>query len=589
MKKILVFAYLLFASWSAHADEQPLPPSEAYQVSASAQGGDIVVHWDIHANYYLYKNQFHFLSRSGAVSLGTPQLPTGEIHEDQFFGKQEIYHHGVTVILPYIGQGKLDLELGYRGCNETLGFCYPPLKHVVHLDLPSAAAAGTSSSSDAGPNVAEQDRLAAFIHHANLALVFLAFIGLGLLLTFTPCVLPMIPIVSGLVVGQQQRPSTLRALFLSSAYVLAMALTYTVAGISVALVGANVQAWFQNPWVLSAFSLGFVALALAMFGLYELQMPSVIQSYLTRTSNTQQSGTIAGAGIMGILSALIVGPCVTAPLVAALIVVGQSGDPLRGGLALFALGLGMGVPLLVAGTFAGRFMPKAGPWMVLVKAAFGVQMLAGAIWFMARILPAPWTLALWAALLATSGLYLAVLHARTTRRRLPRLLGAGTAVAAVVYGAALLDSALHGGDSLVVPFNGVSAGMVAAEHYPHGLPFKRIKSIADLDHELALASAQHKHVMLDFYADWCISCKEMEHGTFPDAGVRAALADTVLLQADVTANDDADQALYKRFEIYGPPSIMFFGLDKTEVRADRVVGYLSPADFTARIHNAFNS
>jgi len=587
MKKILLLTLALLAPWSVQAEEKPLPPSEAYKISAEVQGDHIVIHWAIHANYYLYKNQFRFLSHTSGVRLGAPQLPPGEQHTDPFFGKQEIYHGGVTATLPYLGQGGLDLELGYRGCNETIGFCYPPLKRMVHLDLPTTGAAATIMRSSPPP-VAEQDRLASFIRDARLPLVFLAFIGLGLLLTFTPCVLPMIPIVSGLVVGQQQRPSAGRALLLTSTYVLAMALTYTVAGVSVALAGANVQAWFQNTWVLSAFSLLFAALALSMFGLYELQMPGFVQTALTRVSNSQQGGNFIGVGIMGMLSALIVGPCITAPLVAALIVVGQSGDPVRGGTALFALGLGMGLPLLVVGTSAAKFMPKAGPWMRAVKAVFGIQLLGVAVWFMSRILPAPWTSALWATLIAFGGSYLAWLFARTVQRRAPRLLATGIAFASVVYAAMLLESALHGGEGFLAPFNGFPATAAAgtAVPFPHVLPFKRIKTVADLDRELALASARHQGTMLDFYADWCVACKEMEHDTFPDPAVKAALTDTVLLQADVTANDDADQALYERFKIYGPPSIMFFGPDGKEVAADRAVGYLSPADFTARIRDA---
>jgi thiol:disulfide interchange protein DsbD len=325
-----------------------------------------------------------------------------------------------------------------------------------------------------------------------------------------------------------------------------------------------------------------------MFGLYELQMPGFIQTALTQLSNSQRSGKLIGAGIMGALSALIVGPCITAPLVAALIVVGQSGDPVRGGTALFALGLGMGLPLLVVGTSAAKLMPKVGPWMQAVKAVFGVQLLGVAVWFLSRILPGPWTAALWAALIAFGGAYLAWLFARTAQGRMPRLLTGGAAFAAVVYAAMLLESALHGGQGFLAPFNGFPAAAAGtAAPFPHVLPFKRIKTVADLDRELALASARHQGTMLDFYADWCVACKEMEHDSFPDAAVKAALTDAVLLQADVTANDDADQALYTRFKIYGPPSIMFFGPDGKEAIADRVVGYLSPTDFTVRIRDAF--
>jgi thiol:disulfide interchange protein DsbD len=326
-----------------------------------------------------------------------------------------------------------------------------------------------------------------------------------------------------------------------------------------------------------------------MFGLYDLQMPSFIQTHLTHHSNKQQAGAFIGVAVMGALSALICGPCITAPLVAALIVIGETGSALRGGVALFALGLGMGVPLIIVGTSAGKFIPKAGVWMNAVKHVFGVMMLGVAIWFMSRILPGPVTLALWAALAIVCGVYLGALeHSTKGWHRLWKGLG----LIALLYGILLLVGAATGGDDVFKPLShfavpGSSSGASAAE--VSKLPFKRIKTSADLDREIAAASAAKRPVMLDFSADWCVACKELERDTYSDAAVQAALSQAVLLQADVTANDADDQALFKRFGIYGPPSVMFFGTDGQELAAERVVGYLAPADFLKRVQAAFAS
>jgi thioredoxin:protein disulfide reductase len=368
--------------------------------------------------------------------------------------------------------------------------------------------------------------------------------------------------------------------------VLAMALTYTAAGVIVALIGANIQAWFQNPWIVSVFSLIFVLLALSMFGLYELQMPSAIQTRLVGFSNTQKGGAFVGVGIMGVLSALIVGPCITAPLVAALLVIGQSGDALRGGLSLFALGIGMGIPLLVVGTSAGKLVPKAGAWMQSVKYVLGVLLLGVAIWFLSRILPGQVTLALWAALAIFCAVFLLLTDARGAWRKLWKALGTLLGI----YGVIMLVGAATGGTNPIQPLARFkTASTTRALTDAHGLQFTHIKTLADLDQALAQASRNHQTAMLDFYADWCVSCKEMQHAAFMDANVKAALANTVLLQADVTANDAEDQALLKHFGIYGPPSIMFFNADGQELSDERVVGYMGAHDFEMHIRQTFGS
>ncbi|MGH8398131.1 MAG: protein-disulfide reductase DsbD [Gammaproteobacteria bacterium] len=577
------------------------PPDQVFHFRASAKDASTVaVSWQIADGYYLYRQKFHFTSSDPNMALGAPDFPQGEIENDQYFGTQEIYRHSVDAIIPVTRSGNADafaLTTTYQGCADK-GLCYPPITKTVTINFTSPGvasmpAAGTPAVSApvATTPASQQDRLAKLIRSGNLAWVLLVFLGLGLALTFTPCVLPMIPIIAGLIAGQHQKPSTARAFSLSLVYVIAMALTYTVAGIVVALIGANVQAWFQNPWIVSIFSLIFVLLALSMFGLYELQMPSAIQTRLVGLSNTQKGGAFVGVGIMGVLSALIVGPCITAPLVAALLVIGQSGDPVRGGLSLFALGIGMGIPLLIVGTSAGKLVPKAGAWIQSVKYVLGVILLGVAIWFLSRILPGPFTLVLWAALAIICGMYLLMLETRGSGWR---KLWKGVGVTVGIYGIIMLVGAATGGTDPLQPLahfnlNNPTASIAARAVDSQTLHFTRIKTLADLNQAVMQASREHKTVMLDFYADWCVSCKEMEHGAFQDAGVKTALANTVLLQADVTADDTQDQALLKHFGIYGPPSIMFFNSAGQELTPDRVVGYMSARDFETHIHQAFGT
>ncbi len=578
------------------------PPDQVFHFMAQAKdAGSVAVSWQIADGYYLYRQKFHFSSNDPGIALGAPDFPQGEIENDQYFGTSEIYRHAVAALIPVSRSGTASqfmLSVTYQGCADK-GLCYPPITKTVNINLAAPGVASIPNASGT-PQISpptttappsQQSRLAELIRHGNLAWVLLVFLGLGLALTFTPCVLPMIPIIAGLIAGQHQQPSTARAFSLSLVYVLAMAFTYTAAGVVVALIGANVQAWFQNPWIVSVFSLIFVLLALSMFGLYELQMPSAIQTRLVGFSNAQKGGAFVGVGIMGVLSALIVGPCITAPLVAALLVISQSGDPVRGGLTLFALGIGMGIPLLIVGTSAGKLVPKAGPWMQSVKSVLGVILLGVAIWFLSRILPGPLTLMLWAALAIVCGMYLLLLDVRASGwRKLWKAVG----VLVGVYGIIMLVGAATGGTDPLQPlarFNATNLATPVATRRARnrGLQFTRIKTLADLNQALVRASRAHQTAMLDFYADWCVSCKEMEHTAFMDHGVKAALANTVLLQADVTANDAEDQALLKHFGIYGPPSIMFFNADGRELTADRVVGYMGAREFETRIRQTFSA
>jgi thiol:disulfide interchange protein DsbD len=475
------------------------------------------------------------------------------------------------------------------GCADA-GLCYPPTVRRVSVALGAspAAASGAAPSSAAAPVVSEQDALARKIRDGNLLAVLATFFGAGLLLAFTPCVLPMVPILSGIIVGAgRDRPiSRGRAFSLSLAYVLGMALTYTIAGAVFAAAGQQAQAFFQKPWIIALFAGLFVLLALAMFGVFNLQVPAALQARLAEASNKQRQGTLAGTAVMGALSSLIVTACVAPPLVAALAVIGQSGDVLRGAAALFALSLGMGVPLLLVGASAGQLLPKAGAWMDAVKAVFGVMLLAVAIWMLDRILPGPLTLALWAALAFVSGYALV-----TMRPDAPRTGGAvvrrGFGALAMVYGVLLLIGALAGRSDPLQPLAGLgrSAGAPAAEAH---VEFIRVKTIADLEREVAAASAAGQPAMLDFYADWCVSCKEMERFTFTDPGVQAEFARARLLQADVTANDAEDQALLQHFGILGPPTIVFFDPAGLERPQYRVVGFQKAEEFRNHIAAAFD-
>lgn len=420
-----------------------------------------------------------------------------------------------------------------------------------------------------------------------MLLVTATFFGAGLLLAFTPCVLPMVPILSGIIAGEGDEVSGARGFSLALTYVMGMALVYTAAGIAAAAIGIQLQAVFNQPWVLAVFSALFVVLALSMFGLFELQMPSSVQSKLSGVSGQQKSGTYVGAFVMGALSSLIVTACVAPPLVATLTVIGQSGDMVRGGSALFALSMGMGTPLLLVGASAGKLIPKAGAWMDTVKSGFGFMMLGLAIWMMSRVLPGEVTLALWGVLIFMAGVYLGGLTQLTPESLGLQKFGKGFGLLAIIYGAVLLVGSLAGSNSMLKPLAALNTGggatSVAEEQ---GLDFRRIKTTDDLDAALAQAAAAGRPAMLDFYADWCVSCIEMEHYTFTDGDVQSALAGAVLLQADVTANDAEDQALLARFGVFGPPTIIFFGADGQQRHGYEVVGYMKAKDFAEHVRMA---
>jgi thiol:disulfide interchange protein DsbD len=544
--------------------------------------------------FYLYKDKISVRSLSDIAQAGRLDLPKGKMKTDEYFGEMEVYLESVLAPLAIARATPepidLELELKYQGCAEG-GLCYMPQTRVIAISLPEASSVSDLAATP--PNdapVSEQARLAQIITGSSLWVAAGLFFVAGLGLAFTPCVLPMVPILSGIIAGEGDEVTPMRGFTLALSYVLGMALVYTGAGIAAAAVGVQLQAIFNQPWILILFAALFVVLALGMFGVYDLQMPSSIQGRLASVSGNQKSGTMIGAFVMGALSALIVTACVAPALIAALTVMAQTGDMLRSGSALFAMSLGMGAPLLLVGAAQGKLLPKAGPWMVAVKNAFGFMMLGLAIWMLSRILPGTVTMLLWALLVFMAGVFMGGLTALGSESTAAQKLGKGFGFLAIIYGVILMIGSLTGGSNPLQPLASVNFGsgtMTVKEE--HALPFQRIKTVDDLDREIAAAVGQGKTAFLDFYADWCVSCKEMEAYTFTDSAVQAALSNTVWLQADVTANDEADQMLLARFGVFGPPTIIFFGTDGQQRRGYEVVGYMKAQDFAEHLQKALGS
>src|SRR5688572_27897219 len=577
----------LLGSPAGAADALPLPPEQAFRFEAIASDGNtLLLRFTPARGYYLYRDKTSLKLDAAAtqagISLGAPRWPRGVAHRDEHFGDVVVFFDEVEVPLP-LGRTRVDatplrLTATFQGCQNE-GICYPPMTRSIDIALPAGvvqappaaitpvpperiasgpaaggkgdASVGTDASqpitatsaaapapadanaTKAGSELAEDTRLAAALSGPNRWLALLGFFGSGLLLAFTPCVLPMIPILSGLIAGQGPNLGARRAFTLSFVYVFANALVFTAAGVVAGLVGANLQVAFQTPWVIVAFATLFVVLALSSFGLFELQLPAALRNRLGALSDRQRGGSRLGVAAMGALSALIVGPCVAPPLAAAVLYIGQTQDPVFGGAALFLLGMGMGVPLLGFGVAAGKGLPTSGPWMLAVQRVFGFVFLGLAAWMLSRILPAPATLALWGVLLLAGACAVAI-GLRPLRHDGARIIGWTAVLILGLFGAAQLVGAMAGSRDPLRPLAGLRGG--AAQEAE--LPFRKIKSLADLDREVAAAKTAGKPVMLDFYADWCVACKEMEKYTFPEPAVHQALDGFVLLKADVTANDD---------------------------------------------------
>ncbi len=581
---------------AAPVEPEALAPEQAFVFESIGYGPDTaLVRFTAQPGYYLYRDKFRFrVAGDSGFVIRDVELPEGKIKDDPEFGPVPVFYGQIEVPVRFnrpAGEARdIELEADFQGCRDG-DICYPPMSRSVTFEMPAATTAMGAKPGSAmrGPPGAaglpvpasEQDQLASLLTSSPVKAV-IAFFVAGLLLAFTPCVFPMVPILSGIIVGQGDRLTTMRAFWLSLVYVLAMAVTYTVAGVLAGLFGQNLQALFQNPWIIGTFALIFVLLALSMFGFYELQLPGRLQTRLAEASNQQKGGQLWGVAVMGFLSALIVGPCVAPPLMAALIVIGSSGDAVLGGTALFALSLGMGVPLLAFGVSAGKLVPRAGAWMNAVKAVFGVGLLAIAIWMLERILSGTLIMLLWGVLAIGSGVYLGALERIETGASGWKRLWKSLGIALLVLGIIELIGATAGGDYWLRPLEGFRTGASgsAAETHP---VFQRVKSTADLERALSQASVNGRGAMLDFYADWCVECKRMERNTFPDPGVQALLDRLSPLQADVTPNDEVDQELMKAFGVIGPPAILFFDRNGQEMRPYRLVGYFDPEAFSAHL------
>jgi len=598
-----------------------LPPDEAFLVAAAMPDAQSArFDYTLTDNTYLYRNKLVFTVKSPAdVKLVKVDTPAGDVKDDPTFGRTEVYHKNFSATVNLsraLAPGEtLVLDAGWQGCNEAVGICYPPLNRNFSLvagaraaaSSPAASANNAATAHAAAVNPAtinpatinpadesDTSKIERILQGGSFWGVVATFFGLGLLLALTPCVFPMIPILSGIIAGQKKELTKASGFMLALAYVLGMAITYALAGVAAALSGTLLSNALQNPWALGIGAGIFVALALSMFGFFEIQLPSFIQSKFSDASNKMKGGNFVGVFVMGALSAVIVGPCVAPPLAAALAFIAQTGNTLLGGVALFVMALGMGVPLLLVGVSAGALLPRAGGWMNAVKYFFGVMMLAIAIYLIAPIIPAWVGMLLWATLLIGSAIYLHALDPLPAHASGWLRLWKGLGVVLLIGGLALLLGMLAGSRDLLQPLEvykgsvvtGSSGSGAVAEQ--KGLAFEKVKDVAELDARLAAAKAAGKPVMLDFYADWCVSCKEMERFTFSDARVQARLSDAVLLKADVTANNAADKALLKRFKLFGPPGLIFWNAAGQQ-SSYKVIGFEKADKFLTSVDSALGS
>ena len=595
----LLMLGLLVARPAAAAE--PLPAEQAFHLDARALDDRTVeIRFQVAEGYYLYKHKFKF--EADGITFGEAQLPPGKRKKDDIYGEVETYRGELVFPLPLsAGQPPFKLTVTSQGCAD-LGICYPPTPQTVSIDpagqrkvggflaralgqAPAAEAPLTApASTTAVPADAhdESGRIARLLAGGGTLATLASFFGFGLLLAFTPCVFPMIPILSGIIVGAGHKTSHARAFLLSLAYVLGMAITYAAAGIAAGMTGTLLSAALQSAWVLGGFAAVFVVLSFSMFGFYELQLPTFLQSKMSEEAGHLKGGSIPGVAAMGALSALIVGPCVAAPLAGALLYIGQTGDAVLGGAALFAMGLGMGLPLLAVGVSTGSLLPRSGPWMEAIKKAFGVVLLATAVWIVSPVIPVVAQMLAWSLLLIVPAIYLHALDPLPPHARGWQRFWKGIGIVLLLLGAAMLLGTLAGSRDPLQPLSVLRGGTASADTRP--LAFTRVRSLAELDSRIAAAG---QPVLLDFYADWCVSCKEMERFTFADPRVQARLAGWTLLQVDVTANSDDDRALLQRFKLYGPPGIIFFDRSGKEIEGLRVIGFQNAEEFLALLSRVY--
>lgn len=580
------------SSTSFFAGDALLPVDQAFQFETIAlSANQLMARFTMAPNIYLYKDQIQLTSFTDGVVLGQAVFPQAQRKDDPEFGMVDVFYDVVEIEIPIkrtlANVGTLEIEAAFQGCEDGK-VCYPPTAQLVSVDLPEtqmldAATTIDSTAISETVELSETEEINV-IFEGSIWIIVLQFFGFGLLLSLTPCVFPMIPILSGLIVGQKD-PSTAKAFSLSLIYVLAMALTYTAVGVVAGLAGTNLQALFQTPWVIISFSVVFVLLAMSMFGFYELQLPASLQRKLSNISNQQKSGSWIGVAVMGLLSALIVGPCVAPPLAAAVIYISAAdGGPVVGGLALFAMSMGMGVPLIAIGTSAGKWMPNSGGWMNVVKSFFGVLLIGMAVWFLARILPEDTILMMWGLLMIATAV---MWHQNAKDNGLSGWVMSmfdAFKVILLVIGVAQLIGGMAGQSDPLRPLKGVFTG-AGGSAVEQKVEFTTIKSLADLNTQIANSD---RPVYLDFYADWCIECKRMEKTTFKDAAIIGLSKQMTVLKADVTANDDVDAELMKHFGIVGPPASLFFAADGAPLVSHNFFGYKSADDLKQTFEKILN-
>jgi len=593
MRSVLIL--LLVAASSYAAEPDLLEPDKAFRFAARMRDtNSIEVSYRIAPGYYLYRDKFRFSAAPKEVTLGAAQIPPGKKKHDEFFGDVETYRGDLSIVIPFTVEGgavsALTLTAISQGCADV-GVCYTPHEQRAQLSLASLSNpfpkrdttaaqlfGGAPPLGAAAPPVT--DTQVAEVFASGFWPVIAVFFGFGLLLSFTPCVLPMVPILSGVIVGAGAKVTKTRGLALAAVYVLGMAVTYAIAGVAAGLSGAMLAAVLQNPWVVGSFAAVFVVLALAMFGLYELQLPVALQSKLAEASGRIKGGHSTGVFAIGVLSALIVGPCVAAPLAGALLYIGRTHDVVLGGSALFAMALGMGVPLLAVGASAGVLLPKVGPWMETIKRFFGVLLLGVAIYLVSPFVSATVHFLAWAALLIVTAVFLRAIDPLPVHAHGFQRFSKGIGIIALVAGIAFLVGAFSGSQDVLRPLSGLRLGADAAT--PPA--FLRVGNLSELEQQIR--GAKGRAVMLDFYADWCVSCKEMERYTFSDRDVRARMDNMLLLQADVTASTPDHMTLLKRFRLYGPPGIIFFDRSGREIEGLRVIGFTPAREFAAALDRA---
>ena len=569
MSRLMVFFFLLLTGLSqAYASDNPfeqkadfLPANKAFVFTSELlPSGETRLHWQITDQYYLYKKRFKF---DGLDAAQTPVLPQGQEHSDEFFGATQVYRNSLELLIPAGASGQV--KVSWQGCADA-GLCYPPQSQTVDLG-------GTQPAAEQGQ--AQDQSLASSLQLRSLGWSLLLFFGLGLLLAFTPCSLPMLPILAGLVVGSGASPG--RGFAVAGSYVLSMALVYASLGVLAALLGANLQALLQQPWLLGSFAALFVLLALPMFGFFELQLPGALRDRLESAGRGRKGGSLIGAGVLGALSGLLVGPCMTAPLAGALLYIAQSGNAVQGGLVLFTLGVGIGMPLLLLVTVGSRFLPKPGAWMNLMKGLFGFLFLGTALLLVRPVLDESLWLALWGVLLL---IVAGSLWQQAQQFLRVKALFAPLGLLAGLWGSLMLIGAAGGSTDPWQPLQVYTAKTVAGSpsQTAHDA-FITVNNPADLERELAAAKAQGQWVMLDYYADWCVSCKVMEKKVFGQPHVMQALNGVRLLRLDVTDDTVASRDLLSRYQVPGPPTFIWIGPNGIERRAQRITGEVNAETF----------